>query len=305
MSKQAGVTEAIPAAVHDQKGGRHPGMAPGIRVAAFRSAEWTLFYTIIILGAIALALPMIWTVLASLKTRGEIFDATQWLPATPQWSNYTEALTSAPFGRYFLNSTFIAIARTISTLFLASLAGYGFARYDFWGRRVLFVAILSTMMVPFQVIMVPLYILVRDLGWLNTYHGIIVPGALSAFGVFLMRQFIQGIPGELLDAARIDGASEFGIYWRIVLPLARPALSALAIFTFLEGWNSLLWPLIVITDTELRPLTLGLAEFQTQYTTDYPLLMAASVTAVLPVLLLFAFLRREFVRGIVMTGLKG
>ncbi len=305
MSKQAEVTEAIPAAVHDRKGGRHPGMALGIRVAAFRSVEWTLFYTIIIVGAIALALPMIWTVLASLKTRGEIFDATQWLPATPQWSNYTEALTSAPFGRYFLNSTFIAIARTILTLFLASLAGYGFARYDFWGRRILFVAILSTMMVPFQVIMVPLYILVRDLGWLNTYHGIILPGALSAFGVFLMRQFIQGIPEELLDAARIDGASEFGIYWRIVLPLARPALSALAIFTFLEGWNSLLWPLIVITDTELRPLTLGLAEFQTQYTTDYPLLMAASVTAMLPVLLLFALLRREFVRGIVMTGLKG
>ncbi|GIK37166.1 MAG: sugar ABC transporter permease [Chloroflexota bacterium] len=268
-------------------------------------AGWAIFYAILLGGAFALTIPLAWTVLASFKTRPEIFAVPfRWLPASPQWSNYTEALTAAPFAGYFLNSAFIAIATTLSNLFFASLAGYGFARYNFWGRNFFFLAILSTLMVPFQVIMVPLYILVRDLGWLNTYQGMIVPGAITAFGVFLMRQFIQTIPNELLDAARLDGASEFGIYWRIVLPLARPALSALAIFTFLESWNALLWPLIVITDSDLRPLQLGLAEFTTQNATDYPLLLAASVTALLPIVILFLVLRREFVRGIVTTGLK-
>ena len=293
--------QAMQRALREAAAGR-----PGFRVGGQlrRLGVRALFFAVLVLGAIVLTIPMVWTVLASLKTRAEIFSPS-WLPAEPQWSNYTAAMTAAPFGRYFLNSALIATTTTLSTLFFASLAGYGFAHYDFWGRDLLFMAILSTLMVPFQVIMVPLYILVRDLGWLNSYQGIIIPGALSAFGVFLMRQFIQTIPGELFDAARIDGASEFGIYRRIVLPLARPALSALAIFTFLEQWNSLLWPLIVITDRELRPLQLGLSEFSTQYATDYPLLLAASVVSLLPVVVLFLVLRRQFVRGIVMSGLKG
>lgn len=270
-----------------------------------RRAGRVVFYFILLAGALALTLPMVWTVLASLKTRAEIFAVPfRWLPQTPQWSNYAEALAAAPFERYFLNSTLIAVTTTLSTVFFASLAGYGFARYDFRGRNVLFVIVLSTLMVPFQVIMVPLYILVRDLGWLNTYAGLIVPGALSAFGVFLMRQFMQTIPAELTDAARMDGASEFGIFWRVVLPVARPALSALAIFTFLESWNALLWPLIVVTDADLRPLQLGLAEFTSQYTTDYPLLLAASVMTLLPVVILFLVLRGDFVRGIATTGLR-
>jgi multiple sugar transport system permease protein len=211
----------------------------------------------------------------------------------------------APFGRYFFNSLIVGVCTTLLNVFFAALTGYGFAKYNFWGKNFLFISILSTLMIPFQAIMVPLFIIVRDFGWLNTYQGLIIPWAISAFGVFLMRQFILSIPNELMDAARIDGDSEFGIFWHVILPLSKTPLVTLAIFTFLDSWNNLLWPLIIITKTDMRTVSLGLTEFQTLHGTAYNLLMAGSTIATIPILLLFIFLQRYFIRGVVLSGLKG
>ncbi len=271
-----------------------------------RGLGWSAFYVLLSAGAVVMVLPLIWMVSSSLKQPDQIFVIPwQVLPNPIRVQNYSEALSSAPFGRYFFNSIFIGGTSTLSVLFFSSLAGYGFAKYTFFGRNVLFILILSTLMVPFQVIMVPLYLLMRDFHWLNTYLALIVPGAMSAFGIFLMRQFIATIPDELFDAARIDGSSEFGTYLRLVLPLSKPPLAALAIFTFLDSWNSLLWPLIVVDDDNLRPLSLGLSEFQSRYGTDYHYLLAASTVAVIPVIVLFILLQKQFIQGIVLTGLKG
>lgn len=276
----------------------------GLQRAA-RVLRWTVFYVLLSAGAIVMILPLIWMLSASLKEPSQIFSVPiQWVPDPVRWQNYSEALSTAPFGRYFFNSIFIGTCTTTSVLFFSSLAGFGFAKYTFPGRNVLFILILSTLMVPFQVIMVPLYLLMRDFHWLNSYLALIVPGAMSAFGIFLMRQFILTLPDELFDAARIDGSGEFGTFLRLVLPLSKPPLAALAIFTFLDSWNSLLWPLIVVNDDDLRPLSLGLAEFQTRYGTSYHYLMAASVVAVIPVILLFVLLQKQFIQGIVLTGLK-
>ncbi len=271
-----------------------------------RALGWSVFYAALSAGAIVMVLPLIWMVSGSLKEPDQIFTIpVQWVPDPARWQNYSEALSSAPFGRYFFNSIFIGTCTTLSVLFFASLAGFGFAKYTFIGRNVLFIAILSTLMVPFQVIMVPLYLLMRDFHWLNTYLALIVPGGMSAFGIFLMRQFILTLPDELFDAARIDGSGEFGTYVRLVLPLSKPPLAALAIFTFLDSWNSLLWPLIVVNDDNLRPLALGLSEFQSRYGTSYHYLLAASTVAVIPVIVLFVLLQKQFIQGIVLTGLKG
>jgi len=263
-------------------------------------------YSLLASGGVAMVLPVVWMISASLKEPARIFSVpVQWIPDPVRAANYLEAMTLAPFGRYFFNSLFVGGSITFLTLLFCTLAGFGFAKYNFWGRNILFIAILSTMMIPFQVIMVPLYIIVRELGWLNNYSGLIIPGAISAFGVFMMRQFILTIPDELLDAARIDGASELGIFWWVVLPLCKAPMAALAIVTFLGSWNNLLWPLIVVSRVELRTVALGLAEFQTVYGTAYHHLMAAATVATLPILILFAFLQRHFVRGIVLTGMKG
>lgn len=250
--------------------------------------------------------PLIWMILTSLKTQAEVFAfPLQWLPKVPQWRNYPKALASAPFGVFFFNSTLVGMAVTSCTLFFCSLAGYGFAKFSFPGRDVLFFFILSTMMIPFQVIMIPLFLLTVRLGWLDSYLGLIVPGALTAFGVFLMRQFSLTIPDDYLDAARIDGCSELRIWWSIILPLSKPSLSALAILTFLSSWNELLWPMIITSKEVLRTLPLGLAMFETEYMTDYCLLMAASMIASIPVLALFLIFQKEFIEGIVMSGIKG
>ena len=265
-----------------------------------------LLHAILIIAAMVTLLPLAWMLLSSLKTKAEIFVyPIEWFPRVPQYRNYPDALASAPFGMYFINSGFIGGVVTLSTLCFSSLAGYGFAKFEFPGRDIAFLFILSTMMIPFQVIMIPLYLLTQRLGWLDSYPGLIVPGALTAFGVFLMRQFSLTIPDDYIDAARIDGCSEFRIWWMIALPLCKPALSALAILTFLGSWNNLLWPLIITTKESLRTLPLGLALFQTEYVTDYGLLMAGSVLASLPIVVLFLVFQKEFVQGIVMSGIKG
>ncbi len=251
-------------------------------------------------------LPFFWMLSTSLKEAADVFRVPiQWIPADPQWQNYPEGWARRDFTQYFLNSAFVAIAVTACTLLFSSLAGFGLAKYNFPGKKVLFILILSTLMVPFQVIMIPVFLLVRDLGWLDSYLGLIVPQALTAFGVFLVRQYLVTLPDSLLDAARIDGASEPLIFTAIVLPMCKPVLSVLAIFTFRSNWDSLLWPLIVVSMNRLRTLPLGLSMFISDYDIEEHLMMAVAVAASIPVFLLFLAAQKHFTKGISLSGMKG
>ena len=219
-------------------------------------------------------------------------------------SNYRNLWKAVPYNRYFINSVFIATASTLLTLFFCSLGGYAFAKYQFKGKTILFGILLASMMIPFQVLLVPLFGLMYDIGWLNSYKAIIIPFSVGAFGVFLMRQFIVTIPSELIDAARIDGCSEFGIYYRIVLPIIKPALGALTIYSFLSSWNGYLWPLIVLRDEAKYTLPIGLANLIGIYRQDYGMLMAGTLLSLLPIIILFLAMQREFVQGITLGGVK-
>ena len=219
-------------------------------------------------------------------------------------SNYRNLWKTVPYGRYFVNSVFIATASTLLTLFFCSLGGYAFAKYRFRGQKILFGILLASMMVPFQVLLVPLFGLMYDIGWLNSYKAIIIPFSVGAFGVFLMRQFIVTIPSELLDAARIDGCSEFGIYYRIILPIIKPALGALTIYSFLGSWNGYLWPLIILRDEVKYTLPIGLANLVGIYRQDYGMLMAGTLLSLMPIVILFLAMQREFVQGITLGGVK-
>ena len=219
-------------------------------------------------------------------------------------SNYRNLWKTVPYNRYFINSIFIATASTLLTLFFCSLGGYAFAKYRFRGQKILFGILLASMMVPFQVLLVPLFGLMYDIGWLNSYKAIIIPFSVGAFGVFLMRQFIVTIPTELLDAARIDGCSEFGIYYRIVLPIIKPALGALTIYSFLGSWNGYLWPLIILRDEEKYTLPIGLANLVGIYRQDYGMLMAGTLLSLMPIVILFLAMQREFVQGITLGSVK-
>ena len=219
-------------------------------------------------------------------------------------SNYRNLWKKVPYNRYFINSVFIATASTLLTLFFCSLGGYAFAKYQFRGQKILFGILLASMMVPFQVLLVPLFGLMYDIGWLNSYKAIVIPFSVGAFGVFLMRQFIVTIPSELLDAARIDGCSEFGIYYRIVLPIIKPALGALTIYSFLGSWNGYLWPLIILRDEAKYTLPIGLANLVGIYRQDYGMLMAGTLLSLMPIVILFLAMQREFVQGITLGSVK-
>ncbi len=219
-------------------------------------------------------------------------------------ANYRNLWKTVPYNRYFINSVFIATASTLLTLFFCSLGGYAFAKYRFRGQKVLFGILLASMMVPFQVLLVPLFGLMYDIGWLNSYKAIVIPFSVGAFGVFLMRQFIVTIPSELLDAARIDGCSEFGIYYRIVLPIIKPALGALTIYSFLGSWNGYLWPLIILRDEAKYTLPIGLANLVGIYRQDYGMLMAGTLLSLMPIVILFLAMQREFVQGITLGSVK-
>ena len=219
-------------------------------------------------------------------------------------TNYRKLWSLVPFNQYFLNSVFIATASTLLTLFFCSLGGYAFAKYQFKGKRILFGILLASMMIPFQVLLVPLFGLMYNIGWLNSYKAIIIPFSVGAFGVFLMRQFIISIPSELIDAARIDGCSEFGIYYRIILPIIKPALGALTIYSFLGSWNGYLWPLIVLRDEQKYTLPIGLANLIGTYRQEYGMLMAGTFLSLLPIVILFLAMQREFVQGITLGSVK-
>jgi len=222
-----------------------------------------------------------------------------------QMNNYTQVLRDAPFARWFLNSLVVTTAVVVGNLFFCSLAGYAFARIKFFGREVVFVLVLATLMIPFQVVMIPTFLIVRKLGMIDTLGALILPNLAQAFGIFLLRQFFRTLPIELEEAARIDGASRLGVLFKIVLPLSGPALATLAVITFLWTWNDFLWPLITIYSPNNMTLQLGLTTFQGAHQSSTNLLMAANVMSMVPVLLLFFFAQRYFIRGIATSGLKG
>ncbi len=269
--------------------------------------EKTAIYLVLIILAIIFTIPVFWMFSSSFKSLENTLTVNiKWLPEKLHFENYTEIWGAEQFKTYFLNSLVVAITVTFATIFLASLTGYGLSKFDFPGRQVIFLFILSTMMVPFQVIVIPLYIIVRYFGWIDTYQGLIIPGALTGFGVFFMKQYIQTISNEFIDVARIDGCSEFGIFWRIILPLSKPALAALGILTFLGSWNNLLWPLIVIQSEGLKTLPLGLAKImQSEYGVRYNVLMSGAAIASAPMIMAFLIFQRRITKGITLGGLKG
>ena len=264
-------------------------------------------YALLTLGCLVTLLPFVWMILGSFKTSGEIIRIPpSFWPENPTLQNYRTILTDPklPLARFYLNSLFVSVSVVTLTLFTSSLAGFIFAKYEFFGKNVAFSFILATLMIPFQVLMIPSYLILVRLGLIDSLWGLIVPGATSAFGIFMMKQFIQGLPNELLDAARIDGSSEWGIYWRVIVPQVGPALATLGILTFMGNWNSYLWPLVVITSHQKRTLPIVLTWFNSMHGTRYDLTMAASVLIVVPILIVYAIFQRWIVQGFTLSGLK-
>ena len=269
-----------------------------------------ILFSLALLITIIFFFPIFFMVSSSFKAEKEIFATPiHWLPHEFQGlGRYARAFELTPVGRWFVNSVIVAAVQTGGTLFFSALAGYGFAKYRFWGRDIFFSFIVSIMAVPFQILLIPMFVLIIQFGWRDTYIGLIAPGLVTAFGVFMMRQFAYNIPNDLLDAARIDGASEFYIFWRIVLPLLGPALASLAIITFLFSWNNFLWPLVVVQNQDLLTLPVGLTFFTQAQQTAEPLwgvAMAVSTLATIPVALIFVFFQRYFVEGMMVSGIKG
>ncbi|MDP9765716.1 MULTISPECIES: carbohydrate ABC transporter permease [Deinococcus] len=278
------------------------------RVRRAPNLKTALAYVVLTLGVFVTLFPFAWMVLTSLKGVQEIFQL-NFVPQDPTLANYTEVLTRTKFLVWFGNSLLIAAVTTASVLFFDSLVGYTLAKFDFPGKNLIFLLILSTLMIPTEMLVIPWFVGISDLHLTATtpgaYLAIMFPGLISAFGVFLMKQFFESLPTDLLEAARIDGMGEFGIFWTIAMPLVKPALASLAIFTFLGNWNAFLWPLIAIQKPEFRTLPVGTALFNGEAGTNWGLIMAASSLAVIPVLLVFAFFQKQIIDGIVMTGLKG
>jgi len=266
-----------------------------------------LVYSLLIAGCLLSLAPFLWMLSCSLKSSTEIVRLPPTLfPEKPTLQSYHTIFTDprVPLGRFYVNSIVVAVSVTAMILFTSSLAGFVFAKYQFFGKNLLFTLILATMMIPFQVVMIPLYLIIARLNLVDNLGGLIVPGAVSAFGIFLMRQFIEGIPSELIDAARIDGASEFGIYTRVVFPQMGPALATLGIFQFMGTWNDYLWPLIILRTTERRTLPVMLTWYNSQHGSRTDLTMAASVLVILPILIVYFLFQRWIVRGIALTGFK-
>jgi multiple sugar transport system permease protein len=310
---------------------RPPGSERPPRGHLVRRRLWMVFsYAILVPGALLFVAPFAWLVSASFQHIGDIFSwPPQWIPQHPTLDGYKgffgigkvgrQAQGSEGAWRWFVNSAFVATSITVLQLFFNALAAYTFAKRKFPGRDIIFLLFLGTMMVPPQVTLIPNYLVLKHVpffggndalgngghGWLDSYWGLILPGAVSAFGIFLLRQYMMSIPDELLDAARVDGAGEFRVFWKVVLPLCGPALAATAIFTFTYAWEDFLWPLIVVSSSDKYTAPLGLALFVVKNRTSWNLLMAGSVVATLPMIITFLVFQRRFIQGISMTGLKG
>lgn len=268
------------------------------------SSRW--LYVVLAVGVLAMALPFVWMVLSSVKPEAEVRSIPPtWLPETFTLENYRELFDRLRFPTYFLNSAIVAVVVTAGNLVFGSMLGYALAKLDFRGKRVVFALVLGTLMVPGMVTFVPLFVLVSNMGLTNTFPGLILPYLVGPLGVFLMRQYFLGLPDELIQAARVDGAGELRIFWSVMLPLTGPALATLGILTFLSSWNNFLWPLVVAQTEDMYTLPVALALYSVgQNATQYGLLLAGAVVVVVPVIVLFLAVQRYFVQGIAMTGIK-
>jgi multiple sugar transport system permease protein len=299
-------TATAPTAIDARAASGGPRSAPRSRRRQDARTRWAM-YGLLIVGMILVAGPFLWMVLGSVKTQTELLQLPPtWWPEAPTLANYERLFERLNFPRFFFNSTVVAVAITAGNLVFCSMIGYALAKLDFAGRDKLFLLVMAVLMVPQGVIIVPLFILMANLGLVDTHAGLILPFAAGAFGVFLMRQFMMGIPDELLEAGRVDGASEWYLFWRIAMPLSGPALATLGILTFMSSWNMFTWPLVIATSENMYTLPVALATFSRgQFSSDYGLLMAGSLVIVLPILLVFMVLQKHFTQGIATTGLKG
>ncbi|MBB5957048.1 multiple sugar transport system permease protein [Saccharothrix tamanrassetensis] len=270
-----------------------------------RHTTWHV-HLVLVVGALVMVAPLAWEFLTSVKSFGESVRVPPTiLPETWDWSNYGKVFEAVPFGEQFLNTVLMTAGRTAGQLLMCSMAAYAFARLRFPGRDAFFLLFLSVLMVPSQLFLIPQYQIMQELGWLNSLPALIVPGMFSAFGTFLLRQFFLSLPKDLEEAAALDGANPLRIYWHVMLPLARPGLVALGILTVLWSWNDLLWPLVANNDPEKMTLSAGLATLKGEHLTDYPVLMAGSLLATLPVIAVFVVMQRRVLEGIAFTGTKG
>lgn len=281
----------------------------GLRSAAARPRRrvdgWSvLAYALLTLGALVMVFPFAWMLLSSFKEYRDILSFEIW-PERFTLANYVEVLTRTSFPRWFFNSVVVAVGTTASVLFFCSLVGYVLAKLEFPFKNLIFILILSTLMVPTEMLVIPWFVMSADNGWVNTYWGLMFPGLIPGFGVFLMRQFFQTLPRDLFDAGRIDGVSEFGLFLRIGLPLVGPGLAALGIFAFIGNWNAFLWPLIVGQNAAMRTIPVGVANFSGEAATQWNLIMAASSLAIVPVLIVFIIFQKQIIEGVVLTGVKG
>lgn len=280
-------------------------MPPDVAPRAARARTPVAGYAAALALTLVMLVPFVWMLSTALMDEFEVFRyPPPLLPADPQWENFPEALTQLPFGRFFLNSGILAVCMVVGQTFTGALGGYAFARYRFPGKGAVFAAYLGALMIPGIVLLIPRFLLIDALGGVDTVAGLVSTEVVSVWGVFMMRQFFQTLPQETEDAARIDGASEWTVFWRIALPLARPALATLALFSFIDAWKSFLWPLVVTQSMEMRTVEVGIASFHGLYYANWPYQMAAAVTALAPVLVAFLASQRFFTRGIQLTGLR-
>ncbi len=290
------MTEIKPssATLEKQRSASYSNINPG------KIIRWTLLF----MGGVVMVMPIVYMLSTSLKWPHEIYNLSI-IPDEPTLENYIFVLEDGRFYRWFVNSLIIATATTVSAVLFDSMVGYTLCKFSFRGRMFVFIAILSTLMIPTEMLVIPWYIMARDFGWLNSYWGIMFPGMMTAFGTFLMKQFFESVPDDFLEAARIDGLNEFQIWWSVAMPLVTPALSALAIFVFLGNWTAFIWPLIVTNSPDLYTLPVGLTTFSVEQSVQWELIMTGAALATIPTLIVFLVFQRYIIRGVVMAGLKG
>ncbi|MGV1987228.1 carbohydrate ABC transporter permease [Agrobacterium sp. 22-221-1] len=270
------------------------------RIRPGRIIAWTILF----IGGLIMVSPLLFMFSTSFKTADQVYDL-RLIPAAPTLANYITVMADGRFLRWFFNSMLVAVIVTVSNCFFDSLVGYTLAKFEFRGRYFIFLAILSTLMIPTEMLVIPWYLMSSQLGWLDSYWGIMFPGMMTAFGTFLMKQFFETVPNDFIEAARVDGLNEFQIWWKVALPLVTPALSALAIFTFLGNWTAFFWPLIVTTSKELYTLPVGLSSFAVEQQIQWEMIMTGAAIATIPTLIVFIVLQRYIVRGVMLAGLKG
>lgn len=270
------------------------------------SAGQIITFVLLTIGAFSMILPFFWMVSTSIKTTGETLAIPPvWLPENWQWSNYETALTMAPFNQYFINSVIITLSSTIGEVITSILAAFAFSKLQFFGKNILFTILISTMMVPFELLMIPNYLTLSKMGMINSYWAMIIPFLASVFSVFLLKQNFEAVPKQLYYAAKVDGASDWRFLWQIIVPMSKSSIVTVVILKMIGSWNSFMWPLMVTNETHLRPLPVGLQAFTTEAGTYFELLMAAATIVVLPMIIIYLFLQKYIIKGISNTGVKG